>query len=129
MKGVGAQGCPRAVLVHGAGDVGGAVCADQADPLDRSSPSSRKKVSTSRSLPGAARTKRPLSWSTTTLRYLWPVGYEILSIPILTNGSKGSWAARPSATTRAMIDPTVRQATCISSTTALFDVCVASQAT
>jgi hypothetical protein len=42
--------------------------------------------------------------------------------------SKGSCAARPSATTREMIDPTVRQATRIRSTTVDLAVWVTSQA-
>jgi hypothetical protein len=42
--------------------------------------------------------------------------------------SKGSLAARPSATTRETIDPTVRQATRISSLTVVLGVWVTSQA-
>ena len=49
-------------------------------------------------------------------------------MPMRRSPSKGSWAARPSATTRAMIEPTVRQAMRISSETAVFGVWVTSQA-
>jgi hypothetical protein len=50
-------------------------------------------------------------------------------MPIRTRPSKGSLAARASATTRVTIAPTVLQATRISCTTAVLEVCVASQAT
>jgi hypothetical protein len=46
-----------------------------------------------------------------------------------TNPSKGSAAARASATTRATITPTVAQATRTTSTTAVFELCTASHAT
>ena len=51
--------------------------------LQRSSPSRSRNASVVlRSRPGRAHTSRPVSWSTTTVRYLCPLRWQISSIPI-----------------------------------------------
>jgi len=96
----------------------------------RSGPSASKNACTVASdRPGAAHTNRPLSWSTTTTKNNWPRRYEISSIPIRLSPSSRSVTASISATTRAMIAPTVRHWIRINSHTALFDVFTASHAT
>ena len=87
----------------------------------------RRRVAVSR--PGAAHTSRPLSWSTTTVRYLWWRLYEISSMPIRRRPANRSILFSVSLQTRATIDPTVRQAIRINSHTAVFEQATASHAT
>lgn len=79
--------------------------------------------------PGAAQTGRRWSWSTTTIRYLWPFLQLISSIPMRSGPANRSRCASASAQTRAMIEPTVRQAIRINSVTIDFEDWVASHAT
>ena len=81
-----------------------------------------------RSWPVAAHTNRPLSWSTTTIRYLCRGGRRSrrsASAPARRRIPDGP----ASVTTRPAIAPTLRQATRMNSTTADFEQCVTSQAT
>jgi len=97
--------------------------------LQRCSPSASKNASTVlRSRPEAAQTSRPVWWSTTTVRYRWPLRCEISSIPIRLSPSSRSTSRIASAATRSITPPTVRHATRINSATALFDVFTANHA-
>ena len=82
-----------------------------------------------RSRPGAAQTSRPLSWSTTTVRYRCPLRWLISSIPIRVSPASRSRPSAASAATRAQIPPTVRHAIRISCETAVFEQLTASHAT
>jgi hypothetical protein len=90
--------------------------------LARSSPSSKKKkrsrVFSSR--PSSTQTRRPLSWSTATIRYLCPRWNDTSSIPIRRRAWSWSLPARRRRLTRATIQPTVGQETRISSETPLW---------
>jgi hypothetical protein len=70
---------------------------------------------------GTCHTSRPVSWSTTTVRYRCPLRIEISSTPIRLSPANRwrAWVASP--VTRVQIQPTVRQATRISCETAVVD--------
>src|SRR6476661_2650061 len=133
VKRVGAADGVGASIADHLSDPFGPVCADMGDwahrPCPDASSASKKACTVARSRPGLAHTNRPLSWSTTTVRYLCRRLRKISSIPIRCRPANASTPAAVSAHTRVMIDATVRQAIRISSVIALLEHWVANQAT
>jgi hypothetical protein len=78
---------------------------------------------------GTGPDERPVSWSTTTVRYLCPLRIEISSTPIRFSLANRSRVATASPLTRSQIQPTVRHAIRISCDTAVFEACTVSHAT
>jgi hypothetical protein len=98
--------------------------------LQRSSPKASRNASTvRRSRPAAAHTSRPVSWSTTTVRYRCPLRCDISSIPTRRRPASRSISRWASQATRSRIPPTLRHAIRISSATAVFEQLTASQQT
>ena len=69
--------------------------------------SSKKRETVASSRLGATQGRRPMSWSTTTVRWRWPRRSLISSMPMRRNPAKGSERRRVSVTTRSTMAPAV----------------------
>ena len=121
----------RAALADRPGDPRRHVAGHQLDLVAALFPQRRSRNFSTvlRSRPGPAHTSRPLSWSTTTVRYRWPLRIEISSTPMRFSPANRSRVAVASSVTRLQIQPTVRPAIRISCETAVLEAWTASHAT